>query len=121
MLYFRNKSWRITLPLRIFIQKAKALSKWQKNIKSTIKTKIKLIIFHLYLFSNQHPKFRRAADFALARFPNIRTRLKEIINERILSPLDFFVNSDPLNLSPRVLIIYDDLQAKIEGRQRRKN
>lgn len=86
-----------------------------KNIKSTIKTKTELIIFHLYLYSNKYPIFRLAADFALARFPNIRTRLKTIINKYISSSKLILVTKDPVDLSPRARIIYDDLQAKIEG------
>ena len=116
-----NKSWLITLSLRFFIQNAKALSKWPKNIKAAIKDITHFFIFHLYLYVNQHPKLMRAVVFALARFPNIQTRLKEIINVYISSSKLILVTKDPVDLSPRARIIYDDLQAKIEGWQKDRN
>jgi hypothetical protein len=93
----------------------------QKNIKAAIKTKTKLLIVHLYLYGINQPKFMRATLFVLARFPYIKARLKSIIDEYISSATGFFVTNDPVNLSPRARIIYDDLQAKIEGWQKDRN
>jgi hypothetical protein len=93
----------------------------QKNIKAAIKTKIKPLIVHLYLYVIKQPKFMRVTLFVLARFPYIKARLKSIIDEYISSANDFLVINDPVNLSRRARIIYDDLQAKIEGWQKDRN
>jgi O-antigen chain-terminating methyltransferase len=117
-----SSSWRLTAPLRKTGRGAKAFLQRLRNLKLALKVKTKLLLVHASLYVNRRPKLRHAVLSVLARFPNLKTRLKvTILNRSSAQTIAPFVPINLTKLTPCALQIYIDLKAAIEHRQKERN
>jgi SAM-dependent methyltransferase len=114
-----SSSWRLTAPLRKAGRGARAFLRGPRNLKLALKVKTKLLLAHASLYVNRRPKFRHAVLSVLARFPNLKARLKvAILNRSAAQTIAPLVPIDLTKLTPRTCQIYTDLKAAIEHRQK---
>ena len=116
---YASTSWRITAPLRKLVDAKRAFLPSPKVAKSALKTKIKLLLAHAKLYVIRRPKLQRGVMHVLAKFPNLKARLKQAsfsrYSEKITKPS---IPVELASLTPRARQIYSDLKTAIEQNQK---